>query len=209
MHSEMFHPDRAIFPRARRSLMSAGERIGAASLGAPPDPITTNEFKTMIAASDDQDVKEVSTIVFCTAIRTDELLKLSWDDIDFNTHVILIRDGGGIHRRVPFANTTEDILRARKQREPLAQWVLGKSPQSVLLAVSQNLMVLSQRVLNRPVTLHSIRLGFLGWWKSVAGNLGQLALIAGLPVQWNNPSKSKDHLFAAAAKVQAWRETFV
>ena len=208
------YPDSSVFAPRSAPLMSTVDRFKAISSGEPQPPITGAEFTALIAAAEGEpyelDLKEISTLVFCTALRVDELFYLRWDDVDLDKRMIFVRGGRDRdERRVPFADTTEAILRARRARGPQAAYVLGSSPERVLVAVSERLKALSIRVLKRPITLHTLRLGFLAWWSSVGGNRGQLALIAGTRVRWSDPAGPKENLYVAAAKFQAWRETLV
>lgn len=196
-------------------LMSTLERFQSA-LGSPLRPsITAGEFTELMAAAQtsqvDQDVRDLSLIVYCTGIRPDELLTLRWLDVDIAKRELYVNgDRRHSDRLVPFAGRVTAALEARLEREPDATYVLGVNPVAVLGAVCDRLKSLSMQVLRRPISLSTMRLAFLMRWKSVGGNPGQLALITGIaPVRARRAGQSTEPLYAAAAKFQGWLESQV
>lgn len=196
-------------------LMSTIERFQAGLETPLRLPITAGEFTTLMGAAQtnevDQNVKDLSLIVYCTGIRPDELLTLRWLDVDIvKREFYVYGDRRHSDRLVPFAGRVAAALAARLEREPSDTYVLGVSPVAVLSAASDRLKSLSMEVLRRPVSLHTMRLAFLMRWKSVGGNLGQLALITGsAPVRAKRAGQSTEPLYGAAAKFQGWLESQV
>lgn len=178
-------------------------------------PITTGEFTSLIDAAQtsqvDQDVRDLSLLVYCTGIRPEELLNLRWAQVDIAKRELYVYgDRQHPDRFIPFADRVAATLQARLEREPDATYVLGGNPGVVLGAVSDRLKSLSMRVLRRPISLNTMRLAFLMRWKSVGGNPGQLALITGTaPVRAKRAGRSTEPLYTAAAKFQAWIESQV
>jgi integrase len=196
-------------------LVSTLERFQAALDTPLRLPITTGEFTALMDAAQtsqvDQNVRDLSLIVYCTGIRPEELLTLRWSQVDIAKRELYVYgDRKHPDRLIPFADRVATTLDAWLQREPDAVYVLGANPGAVLDTVSDRLKLLSMQVLRRPISLYTMRLAFLMRWKSVGGNLGQLALITGIsPVRVKHAGLSTEPLYAAAAKFQAWLESLV
>lgn len=196
-------------------LMSTLERFQA-GLDTPLRlPITAGEFTALMGAAQtteiDQNVKDLSLIVYCTGMRPEELLALRWSQVDIAKREFYVYgDRQHPDRFIPFADRIAADLQERLEREPGATYVLGNHPGVVLGAVSDRLKSLSVQVLRRPISLYTMRLAFLMRWKSVGGNPGQLALITGTaPVRATRAGQSTEALYIAAAKFQAWIESQV
>ncbi len=204
------------FARQSAPLMSTIERFQA-GLDTPLRlPISTGEFTALMGAAQtgevDQNVKDISLIVYCTGIHPDdELLALRWPDVDLAEREFYVHgDRKHSNRVVPFSDRVAAALEARLERDPDSTYVLGTNPVVALDSASNQLKSLSMEVLRRPISLYTIRLAFLMRWKSVGGNPGQLALITGVgPVRAMRAGQSMEPLYAAAAKFQAWMESMV
>lgn len=207
-------PDSSAIMPTSAPLMSTADRFQAAFGRERLPPVTVADFKQLMAAADVEsygpDLREIAVIAYCTALRAEELLRLRWVEVNFaDREIFVLGHRDREDRWVPFSKLTDATLRTRRAREPSAHYVLGKSPQRTLDQVSLQLQALSMKVLKRRVSLDSLRLGFFDWFRSVNGNPGQLALIAGTRVHWNSPRGPSEALRQAAAQSQAWFESLV
>jgi integrase len=149
---------------------------------------------------------DIATIVFFTGMRSGEICRLRWRDIDFKGRSILIvSDKQGSTRRVPFAGKVLAVLKAR---QPNSEFVLGRFPERTMNRASRLLSDLSAQVRTGPLSFWLLRESFIWHWMQAGGNCTQLACITGYAVlRWNRKNLiSPDSLYAAAARFQAQLE---
>jgi hypothetical protein len=109
-----------------------------------------------------RDLHEVVTILSSTGIREGELRRLRWADVDFHGHKLVIVDSKGSSvRSVPLRPQTIQILEMRREREPAAEYVLGKAPRGFLDRVSRQFRSVCDGIGVSGVTLHLLRRTFL------------------------------------------------
>ena len=162
---------------------SINERQPAAALRIRRAP-SAQEIAELVSTASREletlDVRDVVSIIANTGIRSGELCGLRWEDINFEERYITIRAGRGLHlRRVPFGSKVLEILMARREREPVSEFVFGKSPRLVIERVSRQCRSLSARICTNLVTLHALRLAFYKRWVESGGSAQALGLISG------------------------------
>lgn len=108
-----------------------------------------------------QDLFDVVSIISLIGLRRLELENLLWADVDFANGRIRVASPMSISDRyVPLGTKTRSILKARRDRDPGSDYVLGKSPQLLLRKVQHQLLVLGRQIRAGSISLYSLRQTF-------------------------------------------------
>jgi integrase/recombinase XerD len=108
-------------------------------------------------------VKDIITIVLNTGLSVGELRDLRWKDVDLEARHMYVSTRG-LKRKVPFGPKTLEVFQARRERQTDSELVLGKSPQSVIRRVTQQIRTLSNNIGKSRFTLASLRHTFVMRW---------------------------------------------
>lgn len=91
------------------------------------EDLTPEQFKnlwTAIEADEDIQGKNFMKMVLFTGMRRGELFKLQWNDIDFQRHVILIRDPkGSKDQKIPLSESAKDLFLSHERPYPNSPFV--------------------------------------------------------------------------------------
>jgi integrase len=170
------------------------------------------EVKTLLAEVKSNfgscDLQDVITIVAATGIRSGELGNLRWADVDLVQRQIMVDSKRTGHKRqIPFGPILEALLKARKDRSPNAEFVLGARPAPLMRGISLKLAKLSNaQFKDRRLSLHLLRHSFITWLAAAAGgDVSTLITLAGF-----SPRRMKIRTFCtgvhannAAADIQS------
>jgi len=126
----------------------------------------------------------LTSLVYATGMRRNEVLQLRLEDIDASRHVIIVRHGkGNKQRQIPITNSLINILRDYyKKYRPLKFLFEGFKPGMPYSATSFSniLRKAANRIrLNKRVTPHIFRHSFATHMLESGLNLKQLQLILG------------------------------
>jgi site-specific recombinase XerD len=83
---------------------------------------TESDFRLLLSVIEDRDFKELCITALLSGLRLGELLALQWNDIDFNSKVILVRNSETFttksrkNRIVPMSDELFRVLGERKER---------------------------------------------------------------------------------------------
>ena len=153
-----------------------------------------------------RNLTDVVKLISNAGIRSGELCRVRWADVDFDRRRLGVVEGEGFCKRsVPLGPKTSQMLEVRREREPEAEYVFGKSRWSFLPRVSQQLRTVSNRVDLSGVTLYLFRRSFLERL-FLSGASRESFVIFGA---WRSPLcttmsiLTTDHHFEVAARDQA------
>lgn len=105
-----------------------------------------------------RDLHDVAQITLGTGLRASELRELRWADVDFErTHLTIRQAKCGHIRTAALGTETIRILESRRERDPESDFVLGRSPRTVLYRVMHQLSALCKQAGVRRVCLHALR----------------------------------------------------
>ena len=107
-----------------------------------------------------RDLHDVATIISNTGLRPGELCRLRWADIDVHERKLVVNGKTGYRRFVPFGLETLWILEGRRECDPEAEYVLGKSPRRLLDRVHRQLRTVCEGIGLGGVTLRVLRYTF-------------------------------------------------
>jgi len=86
------------------------------------EDLTPDQLDRLLQAIDEDENTEVGQIMkmaLFTGMRRNEIFKLEWKDLNFETGFILIRDPkGGIDQKIPMNQNARDILENRSKKSP-------------------------------------------------------------------------------------------
>lgn len=117
-------------------------------------------------------LNDIATIILNTGLRTGELRTLRVKDVDLEKRTLTIGPSKAVgDRTVPFNEKVEKILATRVTSEQASGLIFGNSAAVRIQNASRQLSKISQRVLGRPVSLHTLR-------RTFAANM----VYAGMPV---------------------------
>jgi integrase len=127
-----------------------------------PVALSDEEINRILSRSQDdpkyRDLHDVALITLDTGIRASELRELRWADVDLERVRITIRQAKSDHvRRATFGKDTVRILESRRERDPESDFVLGRSPRSVLHRVMHQLSLLCKQIGVGRVNLRAFR----------------------------------------------------
>lgn len=105
-----------------------------------PDPFSQDEIKTILSSCDGQE-RNLYQFAFFSGLRTNELIGLNWDDVDFENKIIRVRRGVVLKREKgpKTASGNRDVLMLPPAEEALRQQM-------------QFTYLLGQRVFHNPKT---------------------------------------------------------
>lgn len=108
-------------------------------------------------------------------------------------------------REVPFGRKTNQILKARYEREPESEYVLGKRPKVVPDRVSRQLRTVSESLGIGGVTLHAVRRTFFRRMVDSGAGPQSLRAIGGwsVPIPVIKSFIHRDQLLKIAIRAQA------
>ena len=125
------------------------------------------------------DLYDVVRVISYTGIRSRELSKLRWADVDIAKSRIAVPSKTLYKRYVPFGPKTLQVLEARRVRKPASEFVLGESPTGLLGRISRQLRAVAEQAGIGPITLSIIRCTIIERLVSAGACIQSLGLISG------------------------------
>jgi integrase len=143
-------------------------------------------------------------IISNTGIRPGELRELRWANVDVHRRMLVIEAAMNPRiRYIPFGQKTLQILEARRDREPEAEYVLGKSPQVLLRRISRQLRTVSESIGVSGVTLRVLRHTFFHRLCFSGASPESMRMIGGYSWPFWRSHLSPDRYFEIADREQA------
>jgi len=177
-----------------------------------PTPPSTQEIAALLAAASKEpeaiDVQDVLIILHSTGMRCNELCDLRWSDVDFEERSIIVNSRKTLQvRRIPITDETTAVLRARHERQPNSDYILGSAPRCLLNRIIRQIDVLCDRIGGHRITLHSLRRAFAARWIASGGSPESLASVMGLSRLGHSSEMSTSRAYLNASRLQAKLES--
>lgn len=153
-----------------------------------------------------RDLHDVATIIANTGIRPGEISQMKWADVDISLQRFAIRSKFGRKRSVPYGPKTLQTLKARREREPEAEYLLGPSASKVLRTASLQLRAVCDDNGLHGVTFRTLRHTMFSRLMSSGASIHSLMGIAGLKdpgTMESHCSMTDEERFVIAARGQA------
>ena len=134
------------------------------STNATRSHLSSDQFRRILSIVENQprlrDLSDIVSVITYTGIRSGELTKLRWVDVDFPKNRVTVHSKWTHVRYLPFGPKTRQILEARRLRQPTSEFVLGESPTGLLRRISRQLQALGDRAGVGPIPISVFRHSF-------------------------------------------------
>lgn len=177
-----------------------------------PQPLSREEFEKILESAEKDAsthyLKDIVQIIYHTGIRPQHLAALRWSDVDLERRYMRVSFTATQSCLIPFGNRILQLLKIRRDLDPSAEFVFGKSPRSALASAQLDLAEISRGLRPTPITLDAVRQSFLIRWLEAGGNKAQLECITNWSTRRLDPSRliAGSTVYREAAKFQSQLE---